>query len=401
MVLMAARQRAVVPLPAVVVPDAGSWALWGHDLRSLGFAAAPPSRASVLIGPVRVPAPLADAVADAWRRMPEPRRHVALACPAAADGAELGSLLRREPVPGNDADVHEGMDHGDMMAIEGDPSADGLVMEPTDFALGPIGHVLPGGLVARVSLDGDVVASCSLVATLRAPADPLAPAASAVEPSIAAIEVERALSHVAWLGRFAHALGWGQLADRSHDALAPLVAAHRAPPAPGGHEDLLARLRAAEAPVRALARVLAPRRRLASRARGLAVVTREEAEDHGLAGPDARASGGAGDARSADPAYAALGFAPAVLEAGDAEARVLVRVQETAAALELAFAALSAGEPQARAAVEGPRGPIGPAAAPAADATLAVAGERAIGLEWSAAVAALASFDLSPWRVSG
>lgn len=62
-------------------------------------------------------------------------------------------------------------------------------------------------------------------------------------------------------------------------------------------------------------------------------------------------------------------------------------------------------------AVEGPRGPLraDPAPlgqpprfhAPGTDAALRAAGEAAVGLEWSAAMLALASFDLSGWAVAG
>jgi len=112
-----------------------------------------------------------------------------------------------------------------MMAIVGEPSADGLVMEPIELRFGPLATPLPGGLVADVTLDGDVVAESAVRALLgRGDGGPasgtdwlspvacvaaLAAAAEAAEgrpvspehrwQRVAAVELERALSHLAWL----------------------------------------------------------------------------------------------------------------------------------------------------------------------------------------------------------
>jgi hypothetical protein len=394
--------------PAVIVPDEPSWAVWGHDLRAQGFApAAGPSQASVLVGPSHVPEALATAIAEAWRSMPAPR----LVTPGdpVPGSTPLSTLVdladEHGPHDGHGSQAreemgHGDMDHHDMMAIVGDPSEDGLVMEAVDFELGPLSPVLPGGLVAALSLDGDVVASCELRALLASHGhDPLAPAASA-GGGVAAVELERAVSHLAWLRRFAEILGWPALAERADAPLRPLIAARG---------DGLA---AARRPLERLLAFLEGSRWLRARTAGLAVVDAAQAERAGLAGPNARAAGLATDARADAPRYRALGFEAVVREAGDAEARVLVRAEEALAALRLAEAAADerpasapvggrhgSGPDARRVPVEGPRGPV-PDPGGGAEAALRVAADRAVGLEWSDAVTALASFDLSAWRVA-
>ena len=64
-----------------------------------------------------------------------------------------------------------------MMAIVGEPSADGLVMEEIELSHGPVGTALPGGLRLDVTLDGDVVGHCEVTALLRAGAPDRAGAA--------------------------------------------------------------------------------------------------------------------------------------------------------------------------------------------------------------------------------
>lgn len=462
------------PEPAVVVPDAEAWASWGVDLAALGFApAARPASAQVLVVPETVPAGVVDAARERWERMPPPRRLVRLPAPhlagRRADEA-LGAPIpeRRDDTDeanaaaGGSADdgsheaaqrrEHEptgGHDHGNMMEVTGEPSADGLVMEALDFRLGPLAAGLPGGLVLDLSLDGDVVAACAPRPTLCQPADgrppdPLAPAAwtvaierawelAAGQPTgarvalrrVAAVELERALSHLLWLRAFARVLGWGELGDRAHEAAAPLIGA-RAPD--GQLVDVDAErlaihaLRQAHPRARRLKVLLAGSRRLASRTRGRARLEVREVQRRGVGGPIARACGLRVDARTEDPLYRRLGFRPHLRAEGDAEARTLLRCEEALRAVELAFVALRlAGDDRARGAapghasgpvtVESARGtlrvaPPGARTAPAlsaagAAATSALAGEAVLGMEWGSALSALASFDLSPWAVAG
>ncbi len=403
-------------VPAVIVPDVGAWAMWGRDLPALGFrAASAPEHAELMVAPARVPKALGEAIGAAWARMPPPRRHIALG-DQLADGALLADVLA-EAGQGREPDPHEGghgdMDDGDMMAITGEPSADGLVMEAADVELGPLSSPLPGGLVVSASLDGDVVATCTVRALLHAPAsslapDPLTPAAwSAAHaiargesggwgPRLAAVEVERALSHLVWLWRLAAVLGWPQLDVEVSGAVGAVIAAEH---------DLTA-------PSRRVARVadlLDSSRRLRSRTCGVGIVCAEEAERRGMGGPNGRASGLAVDARAEEPCYAAAGFEVVVAQDGDAQARVLVRAREAVQALRLAER-LREEDPPAPAQIEGPRGCVrvspapagrGPSRlqAPGAAVALTLTGERAVGLSWSRALVALASFDLSPWRV--
>jgi hypothetical protein len=429
-----------VVVNAFVVPDEISWALWGHDLEAEGYSVAgSPETAEVLLAPESLPEGLSDAVVSAWAAMPRRRRLMTLPAPLTG-GADVRALVdgrQQHPAPdeqGHGAheheheghegheghvghvghegheghDEHDAHDHSAMMEVTGDPSADGLVMEDLEFDLGPLSAVLPGGVVATFSLDGDLVGSCALQATLVSPdpavPDPLARAAwSATRASpgrrIFEVELERAVSHAAWLGRLGRVLGWAELVDDARAILGPALAARR-----GQHDALPGALREAE---RVHGR-LDGSRRLGFRLRDRAVVDRAAVGELGLTGPVARAAGAPADARTRDPAYSAAGFMPAVREAGDAEARTLVRLEEIAVSLGLAIAAAdAAADVPAGPAIEGPRGPLrrdgssGGREAPGTAALLRVAGERAAGLEWSHAVVALTSFDLSGWRVAG
>jgi NADH-quinone oxidoreductase subunit D len=153
-----------------------------------------------------------------------------------------------------------------------------------------------------------------------------------------------------------------------------------------------------------------------ARTRGLASLSAEHVHHLGLRGPTARASGLRDDARVGDPLYDRLGFETVVHDTGDAHARTVVRAHEAGRSLCFAAAALRAelgGTPappafaRATCEVEGPRGPLraehegGPQglAAPGAEAARWAAGEVMVGEEWAAALVALASFDLSPWRI--
>lgn len=450
----------MVMTPALIVPDQASWTMWGRDLGGLGLTpAAAPEQARQLVVPDPVPAALTEAVNAAWQRMPAPRRYVAWPRPlAGTPAAELladdaparrdnQSAPGHEDAPGGHG-ADAGHDHHDMMAIVGDPSADGLVMESIDFALGPLAAGLPGGLVLDLSLDGDVVERCEARATLMpepigggACGDPTASAtwtvavalaherAAAARPDeatarirVAAVETERALSHVSWLRAFGLVLGWSELGERAERAVKALMPLRTrleltvvAPGNADGLEGLAAGLEASRRPVERALALLEGSRRLRSRTRGRAKIPRDRIAGTKVAGTVARAAGIPCDARAGDPLYEALGFRETTLAGGDAEARTLLRTAEAASALNLAIAALGEGgsrEPMpadlsAETAVEGPRGPVRArfengrleASAPGAAALLDLAGEAVSGLELGSALAALASFDLSGWRV--
>jgi hypothetical protein len=131
-------------------------------------------------------------------------------------------------------------------------------------------------------------------------------------------------------------------------------------------------------------------------------------------GPVARASGLRDDARAGHPLYEQLRFETSVQSAGDAHARTLVRAEEARSSLRLALAAVGkdadgipVGSVTAGGELEGPRGPLRTHRlangweldAMGAEEARRMAAEAMVGLEWSAALVAVASFDLSPWRV--
>ena len=432
---------------ALIVPDGRSWLLWGHDLRAAGYvAAASPAAADVLIAPERVPAALAEALRDAWASMPLSRELVTPADPIGAgdrardvlaNGAgheEHGHAAHDMHAGHGEHDMHAGHgghemhgghDHHAMMAVTGDPSADGLVMEDLEFDVGPLASALPGGLVARLTVDGDVVCKAELEPTLDAAGapipDPTAPAAWHAALGYAAeraqgraasaetrrgrlisVELERAVSHSTWFADLGELLGWAQLADAARESA---LAALEVTPEGGG-------LDAAEAKARSLERLVDGSRRLAFRLGGLAPLPLRDVDRLAIAGPNARAAGLAIDARTNDPAYATLGFTPSTDEAGDAAARARVRARELVGALDLARRAVGASfgdSPALPDAVEGPRGPVAVHVAAAGEPCTFVAqgaaelpeavADRLEGLEWAAAMAAIASFDLSGWKV--
>lgn len=486
------RDQALVP--AIVVPDEQSWAIIGRDPAALGAEpVSDPGAARRVLLPDRVPEPLAGSLAELVGRLPgwvafdiaagpesdgTPTREIVAGSiggdaagprPGPGEGGpgtsgHGGDGEAEEPGAGESGgdgsphgghgghdDAGAGGGHGDMMAIVGEPSADGLVMESIHVRFGPLATSVPGGLVADVELDGDVVRASEVRSLLvsgddegsgapdRPPAVPdgLAPvawrvamtAAAEREPPpaavrwrrLAAVELERAASHLAWLRSLGRLLGWRPLIDACTTAIARLP--H------GGHllEDReSAQPRGEDPDLVAGVLDLVGSRRMSLRTRGVAALDLAEARSRGLRGPVARASGVAVDARAEDDLYADLGFEPAVHAGGDALSRALLRAEEAQMALGLARRALeraasdrevddgegpaplarSGGEPGL---VEGPRGPLVAQrskagwrlSAPGSVAVREAAGAAMVGAEWAAALVALASFDLSPWAVDG
>lgn len=412
-----------VSRPAVMVPDEGTWLLWGHDLRASGLhQVVSPGRATVLVAPASAPDDVLVALRDAWAQLPAGRELVVLEAPIAGerdtrDALEQdGSQATRhdEHEHHGEHEAHDPHDHHAMMAVTGDPSADGLVMEDLDVSLGPVMSALPAGVVARFTLDGDVVCEAQVGPSFGAGGDgipdPTSPAAwhAALAAArgedagwIADVELERARSHARWFMSLGAVLGWAQLTDRARATARDLAALARAGGQPGAARHSAARLAAV---VRS--------RRLRLRLAGVAVIDPESAIEARLDGPNARASGVNTDARIGQPAYEALQFAPVIEHAGDAHARALVRARELEQALglfERARAARPASGPPAEAGVEGPGGIVlaHPAAtggepsygAPGAATAFRLAGESTRRLEWPDALLALVSFDLSGWSV--
>jgi Respiratory-chain NADH dehydrogenase, 49 Kd subunit len=422
--------------PALVIPDEQTWTMAGRDPALLGVEPTlQPAAIRRVLLPDRVPRPLAGPVSESLEALP---RHADtidahLSLPGDVETRHLQSLHEGEHEPHDEAEhehdghEHGGHDHADMMAIVGEPSSDGLVMEPIQLSFGPTATPLPSGLVADVELDGDVVAAAEVRALLVADGevpDPLAPrawalattieheiatASSAASPEewrrLAAVEVERALSHTAWLRAYARILGWSTLVEQCTRAVSSVIAAQWLDTVTIGEaRDQLHRL----------AGFLQDSRGLRQRTAGRAHVSLERARELELRGPAGRASGVLDDARSDDPLYRRLGFEPLVAGEGDALARTLLRASEAVAALDIAGRALgeaAGGAPadaptgvSASVVVEGPRGPLrawnGQLDAPGEAAALVAAGDVIVGAEWAAALVGLASFDLSPWRVT-
>lgn len=335
-------------------------------------------------------------------------------------------------------------------------SSDGLPMERVQAPFGPFFPALPSGLDLTLWLDGDTVArvvsaqgaasrgiEASLVGDVAglpdrlARVDPLAPrcyrrlAVKALEAAgmagpepaarlgwLAAVELERAASHLNWLSRLGFLLGYGWLASEAGRWQRALRGSRNV--------DEVAEL---ESLVGAFLQRVRRTLLLARRLRGLGRLP--GAELGGVSGPVARASGLRLDARLADQTYQELGFEPVVRSEADALARLAVRLDEVSQSLGLVRAwaqQRSAGDrqgsaslvPQDEAAsslvaaeVESPRG--------RASLELAVDGRRvvraalttpspgaqeliervALDAELADALVAVASLDISPWEVDG
>jgi Ni,Fe-hydrogenase III large subunit len=247
---------------------------------------------------------------------------------------------------------------------------------------------------------------------------------------LAAVEIERALSHLVWLRGFGVVLGWAELTDRAHRAALAVLAPHERLRAADGPDDPSLRdlgplLEAAGTAAARLRAWLEAGRLLGARTAGRAILDRDRLAKAGVGGIAARAAGLARDARQGDPLYEALGFRVQTRPEGDAQARSLLRVAEAMDGLRLAAAALvgEGGRPagseeqpsRARVApgeavVEGPRGPLRATppgggrprmvAPPGQEELLAMAGEAIVGLELAPGLVGLASFDLSGWRAA-
>jgi hypothetical protein len=438
---------------ALIVPDEQTWTMSGsdpaaHGLRPL-FALGQVER---VLMPDVLPAPLDQALRSCLAELPAEVEVESRVLPGLdgtpSDVAEQGEHAVRGEHEMHGAGHHAHGDehggHGDMMAIVGEPSADGLVMEPIELRLGPLGTPLPGGLAVDVTLDGDVVAESTVHALLRpdppavaTPSRPdlLAPVAWALAidaaaeddvdacawSRVAALEVERAVSHLAWLRALGRLLGWPLLVDRCTRALdgLPRLAhqlAARKETRADGEDAALSALGRAAAHVDSVVALVVRNRLLRLRTTGLGVLTGAQAGQAGLRGPAARASGLQDDVRAGHRLYDRLGFEPVVRTGGDAYARTLVRAEEARESVRLAQAALRAAADQtasgawfvaADGQLEGPRGPLGAdhgvagwhLAAAGAEEAVRTAGDAMVGAEWSAALVTLASFDLSPWSV--
>ena len=366
---------------------------------------------------------------------------------AEMDHAQLGEMNHMHMPEMEHADMGGGGFMSMVMMTHDLPrSADGLPMEWIEVPFGPLFPGLPGGLGLVLTLDGDTVVRAEvrsgtvhrdLAATWPGPAetfadrlarlDPLAstayrilacraleqasgsePDESEVRRRIAALERERAASHLTWLGRFGFLLGEAWLAHRASACARAIRTADDAQ----AFADVRDRIAAflgwqRSAPL------------LRQRLHGVGGIEPEFAHD--LRGPVARACGRAADTRHGDPAYRAVGFAPVIEEGADVYARLSVRLAEIEQSLELIRAVGIDRSPvtpksvpdtaTGRASVETPRGTaslvVTVAEGQVLDISLDVPSSAnvhlvrgvAVGHELADGLLGIASLDLSPWEL--
>ena len=265
-----------------------------------------------------------------------------------------------------------GVPFGRPLAERADDLRDGLKLDVLPVTVGPFFPAFPVGLTLDVTLQGDVVQDLQVrgnpfVTSRAAPDDVFIRAAVEAVP-VAALEQARATHHLRVIARTLRLLGLDAVAGR-------VLGLAVAPP-----DDLV---------------VAAPRLlRLLRRLR----VERSLPPDgvlHATSWPGrsfaARAAGAPVDARSDDPAYDGLGFAPVCADGGGARARWCQRLAEVEQALRLVEAAgTRLREP----------GPVVEDPASVTAELLPLLGDLLIGLEWGDAVAVVDSLDLDLRRTA-
>ena len=271
-----------------------------------------------------------------------------------------------------------GVPYGRPLARRAD-DRDALALDQIAVRVGPLFAHFPPGLSVDLGLQGDVIQALTVDPNPFEPTGGQAnylmrPFFEALDRPvlIAEMEMARAQRHLRWLAQALLALGLEAFARRV------LVLARS--------------LRAGDAGrVRAVGGALRRTMALGWATAGIGKIEGELLEEMG-AGPVARASGVAEDARAEDTAYRALGFEPIVQSEGDARARWQQRIEEAAQALELAARAgeaVSGG----RGLVEAPGGRLHADSAPTAR-LLPLLPQLLVGREWGEAITTLVSLDL-------
>lgn len=411
-----------VTVPAIAVPDARHWAAVGVSLAELGYEPTDDlhSAESVLC-PERLPRGLGTALVeltDALALGAVDQQRI-----SPFGGVEIEELLSaaraglNEEAKQEEEDEGGDHDHHDMMAVTGEPSRDGLVMEDAEATIGPLTGPFPTGLVVALTLDGDVVSEVDISSVVEDPASPLPDpfsrracewamrrgsraglAPTDVPALLMACEIERALGHVGWIAGLCRLLGHQSLRDQLVKSTQLLIRLHRT-----DREQLAEAVRTAD--LTQLERSLERFESSRLLKRRLADVGRVDGDTSALRGPNARAGGHDEDARASDPAYLELGFRTELQHKGDAAARALVRAREVRHSLELVRRASAENDlPTGRGAIEGPRGPLeaeGARVLPDRSdlKTASLAAESTRGAELARALVALYSFDLNPWRL--
>lgn len=275
-----------------------------------------------------------------------------------------------------------GVPYGRPIADRAD-DRDGLSLDEVAVRAGPFLPPLPFGLSLDLKLSGDVIRQARVISPGPAPqgpppqsparaGDPFLRALSEPVP-IAELELARARSHLCWLSDALTSQGLAALSERTLRLATDLRP---------GDGDKVRRLH------RAVRRTGVFRWSTAR----LGMV--DQARLKGLgAGPVARASGLAEDARLQDPSYLALGFEPVLGKAGDAAARWHQRFQETVQSLELALGAGGrTASPAGR--VECPQGELRAGSHPSFRLLELLPGILE-GREWGDAVTTVVSLDLN------
>lgn len=320
------------------------------------------------------PAALPGAVKETWRRLITREQDTAPRL-----------LPDTPPNPwqglGDDGHGGEGMmggvPYGRPMAMPPTPDLrDGLALDVLTFRLGPFFPLWPAGLEAEVTLQGDIVHQFSVVSPAFPRAvPPIFLEAQSRPVAIAELERKRVQHH---LYAFFHALGLAHLPDIAWRALA------------------LAE-QCGSQPVEKLDKACAAFERALVRRGFFALYMPQGAALEGddaqaLGGVAARAAGVEEDARHADDGYRRLGFSIVTQQAGDVPARWRQRLAEIKQSLWLI------GRAEQGDTVTAATGSIElPQRAGSAHELLE---NQLPGLEWSEALATVASLDVaevSPW----
>jgi Ni,Fe-hydrogenase III large subunit len=331
---------------------------------------------------------------------------------------------------------------------EGMPaSGDGLIMEWAPAPYGPLFPGLPGGLSLTFTLDGDTVAEAEVEPGIEghspldilhgpieslperaAKLDPLTPVAyrllvqRAVESvadkgisqeealsRIAALERERAASHLGWTASFGYLIGDGWLSQRGARLQLALLRAENSGEIKRIKDDVESFIR------KALKTPL-----LGSK---LGEIGALDGNAESASGPVARAAGIESDARSEDPAYRNLGFSSIVKDGNDALTRFQLRLEEIDQSLDLVLEAeaITDGDSSTNdassgtdtATVETPRGTAtlrvtleeGTVTTAELDApsmrNVQLVETVTVDKEVADALVGVGSLDLSPWEMSG
>ncbi len=378
-----------------------------------------PAAATILLVAGFVPPALSDALAAVHDAMPSPRGAVhwplgadqgslptiPSAPPIGPDGDAVGAItsvfrallsgvLASDSAIQPDADPNPwrgvgpygqggsgmtgGTPYGRPMA-ELAPDRDGLRLDVLPLSVGPFFPRFPVGLTLEVSMAGDVVIDGRVNDSpfVRYGSSFLdGPFLRSLSHPVPVVEVElaRAREHLRWASN--------ALVTQGLPALAMRVLRLAATVTP---DDATT--------VTALARRMRLLRVPQWPGAGVGRLAPELLKDLAL-GPVSRAAGLPEDARSADPAYRALGFEPIVGHAGDAAERWHVRLAEAAQSLELARRA-GDRRTERTGVVESPRGRLQAHDAPYQRLQPLVP-DLLAGLEWGDAVTVLVSLDLDP-----